>query len=127
MATGTLIDVNTEDGTLLAKIVDETEDTYSIRYLSPIKRKYNGTIMYDYEESPDEIEKGCVSGFYDTCDESVAGYLKIEGGGFIIDGDNSDDEYDPETDNDQESNADDESLCDSDEDESDSEENVQEE
>ena len=120
MAIGTLIDVNTEDGVLLAKIVDETEDTYSIKYLSPIKRKYNDLRVYDYDECTENIEKECVSGFYDTGDEAVAGYTLVEGGGFILNED-SDDDYDPTSDED-EDDSDEESLCDSD---SESEENVE--
>lgn len=122
MAIGTLIDVNTEDGILLAKIVDETEDTYSIKYLSPIKRKYNDLRVYDYEECAEDIEKGCVSGFYDTGDEAVAGYTPVEGGGFILNED-SDDDYDPTSDEDEdEDDSDEESLCES---EAESEENVE--
>lgn len=120
MAIGTLIDVNTEDGILLAKIVDETEDTYSIKYLSPIKRKYNDLRVYDYEECAEDIEKECVSGFYDTGDETVAGYTPVEGGGFILNED-SDDDYDPTSDED-EDDSDEESLCES---EAESEENVE--
>lgn len=119
MVVGTLIDVNTEDGVLLAKVVDETEDTYRIKYLSPIKKRYNDQRIYDYDECTEDIEKECVSGFYDTDDETAAGYLQVEGGGFVLD-EHSDDEYDPTSD--EESESDEESLCESD---SDSEENVE--
>ena len=113
MVIGTLIDVNTEDSVLLAKVVDETEDTYRIKYLSPIKRKYNDLRVYDYEECVEEVDKECVSGFYDTDDEAVAGYTQIEGGGFVLN-EESDDDYDPTSDE-EEDESDEESLCDSEE------------
>ena len=118
MVIGTLIDVNTEDGVLLAKVVDETEDTYSIKYLSPIKKKFNDHRVYDYDECVEEIEKECVSGFYDTGDEYVAGYLKIDGVGFVYE-EQYDDDYEPTSES--ESESDYESLCNSD---SDTEENM---
>ena len=120
MVIGTLIDVNTEDSVLLAKVVDETEDTYRIKYLSPIKRKYNDLRVYDYEECVEEVDKECVSGFYDTDDEAVAGYTRVEGGGFVLN-EESDDDYDPTSDEEEEE-SDEESLCESD---SESEENIE--
>jgi len=83
-----LIDVETTSGTSLAKIIQEKKNTYIVSYMS-----YKKKGLYDYEE-PCEIEKECVSGYYNTDDtESAAGFIKVEGGYNLLD--DSDDDYEP--------------------------------
>ena len=106
----TLIDVETEDGTMLAKIVDVSKNTFSIRYLLPTHRYHIDSQIYDYDDEVDEIDKSCVSGYYDTADESEAGFVMLEQGGFVeMD---SDDEYEP---SESEDESEDESCDESDE------------
>ena len=106
----TLIDVlvcdeNDQEDTLLAKIIDETDTTYKIRYL--VK---SGSGLYRYEKSITEIEKDAVCGFYDTGDERVAGFVEVEGGFQPVE--EADEDYEPsESESDDESE--DESLADS--------------
>ena len=83
-----LVDVQTTSGVSLAKVVQENNNTYTIMYMSP-KNK----IFYDYEPEC-EVEKECISGFYNEDDtEETAGFKKVEGGYILID--DSDDDYEP--------------------------------
>jgi hypothetical protein len=93
-----LVDVETTSGTSLAKIVQENKDTVVVRYLS-----YKKKGLYDYED-PCEIERECISGFYNPEDtESSAGFKKVDGGYILLD--NSDDDYTP-SDSESESDSD---------------------
>jgi hypothetical protein len=102
-----LIDVNTEDGTFLAKVVDEGADTYKVQYLVAKNKE-----LFDYESIVHEIEKECVCGMYDPDDtEEQAGFVRVEGGFIQLD---EDEDYEP-SESDEED--DDESLCDEEEEE----------
>ena len=84
-----LVDVDTIHGTSLAKVIQENKNTYTISYLS-----YKKKGIYDYE-SPCEVEKECISGFYNPEDtETAAGFKKVEGG-FILVEDSEDEDYEP--------------------------------
>jgi hypothetical protein len=111
---GYLIDVHMENGEdTLAKIVDETESTYKVRYLNLVK---DGT-LYRYTKEIFEIEKECVSGFYDDDDtEEAAGFVRVDGGYAPID-DVEDEDYEPSEmeDSDNESDCDDYDTEDEDE------------
>jgi len=65
---------------LVAKIVGETDKTFTVRYLSPTKKLHGDQVIYKYEDTTYEIDKDCVSGYYDSTNEEDAGFLKIEGG-----------------------------------------------
>ena len=74
---------------LVAKIVGETSKTFTVRYLSPTKKLFGDQVIYNYEDSTYEIDKECVSGYYDSTNEEDAGFLKIEGG-WVQENDDSD-------------------------------------
>lgn len=85
-----LVDIETTSGTSLAKIIQENKSTYTISYLS-----YKKKGIYTYE-SPCEVEKECISGFYNPEDtEDVAGFRAVEGGYILVDDDSEDDNYEP--------------------------------
>lgn len=82
-----LVDIETTIGTSLAKIIQENKSTYTISYLS---YKKNG--LYEYEP-PCEVEKECISGFYNPEDtEGTAGFRAVEGGYMLVDDDS---DYEP--------------------------------
>lgn len=105
-----LVDVNTENGISLAKVIQENEKTFTIRYLS-----YRKKGIYNYE-SPCEVEKDCISGFYNPDDtEEAAGFKKVDGG-FVEIEDSEDEEYEPSESDESDSDI---SLVDEDEEEND--------
>ena len=76
----TLVDVNIVDEdnnetSMLAKIVEEGQDTYKVRFMVHVKGD-----LYNYEDEITEIEKDSVSGFYDSTDERDAGFIKTREG-----------------------------------------------
>lgn len=81
-----LIDVLVEldDGkqtTLLARIVAERKDSYTVEYMSPTKKTYDeGRTLYRWEDIYYTIDKESVSGFYDSKNEEDAGMIKVDGG-----------------------------------------------
>jgi hypothetical protein len=94
------IDVLTEEGTILAKVLTHDESTYTIRYLT-FKNGY-----YRYEPSC-EISVESISGFYeDTQTEESLGYTKVGTNKFTLE----DDEYEP---SDEDYSSDSTSLSDS--------------
>ena len=101
-----LVDVNTDDGIFLAKVIKETSDTYYVRYMVSKNKE-----LFDYEVAVNEIEKECVCGVYDPGDtEEQAGFIRVEGGFLQVD---EDGDYEPSDseESDEESLCDDESLC----------------
>ena len=96
-----LVDIETTNGTSLAKIIQENKSTYTISYLT-----YKKKGIYTYE-SPCEVEKECISGFYNPEDtEGAAGFRAVEGGYMVVD-DSEDDDYEPsESDSDSDSDSD---------------------
>jgi len=109
----TLVDVlvedddNGEEDTQLAKIVGETEKTYHLKFLTLRKSG-----LYKYDTDPIEIDKECISGFYDSVDERDAGFCRIEGGYQPVD--DYDDDYEP-SESGSDTESEDESLYDSEE------------
>ena len=84
-----LVDIETTSGTSLAKVIQENKSTYTVSYLSYKKK---GIYVY---ESPCEVEKECIAGFYNPEDtESAAGFHAVEGGYMLVD-DSDDDDYEP--------------------------------
>ena len=70
---GQIISIVFEDESdVIGKIISETETTFIVRYL--IGKEYDDYIVYKYCKNPIEIEKACVSGYYDTCDEEEVGF-----------------------------------------------------
>ena len=102
-----LVEEEEEEVTQLAKIVDETKKTYHLRFLTP-----GVTGLYKYDKEPVEVDKECISGFYDSTDERDAGFVKVEGGYQPMD--EYDDDYEP-SESEDETDSDEESLFDSDE------------
>ena len=100
----TLIDVLVDDDgndiALVAKIVGESNTSYHVKFLC---ERSNG--LYKYDKEPTEIEKECVSGFYDSKDERDAGFVQVENNYFQLI-EEYDEDYDPSTDDE----SDDESL-----------------
>lgn len=84
-----IIDVQCDDDTIqIARIVGETNDTYSVQFLE--KNKYH---MYDFLDTIEVINKESVSGFYDTDDlEKTHLYAKGPNGYELID-DSEDEDY----------------------------------
>ena len=82
----TLVDVLVEldDGTqatLLANIVAERPDSYTVVYMSPTKKIWDdGRALYRWEDDYYTIDKESVSGFYDSTKEEDAGMIKVHGG-----------------------------------------------
>jgi len=71
---------NGEAVDLVAKIESETPKTYTVRYLSPTTKMYGERAIYKYENVTYEVDKECVSGYYDSPDEEDAGFTKVDGG-----------------------------------------------
>ena len=93
----TIVDVLNEldNGTtvdLVAKIVAETPKKFTIRYLSPTKKLHGDLVIYKYEDATYEIDKECVSGYYDSANEEDAGFTKVDGGWVQTE---TDSEYEP--------------------------------
>jgi len=81
----TIVDVlneidNGQTVDLVAKIVGETVGTFTVRYLSPTKKLHGDQVIYKYEDTTYEIDKDCVSGYYDSPNEEDAGFTKIDDG-----------------------------------------------
>ena len=108
----TLVEVQVEldDGTetkMIAKIEKVKETEYVVRYLS---KKPSG--VYNYEVGTFTIDKECVSGFYDSCNEADAGFKRVETG-WVMTGDEDDSDYSPPTTDEDESETDTDSESDS--------------
>ena len=105
----TIVDVLNEIGggrtaDLVAKIVGESQNSFTIRYLSPTKSLHGDKAIYKYEEKTYEVDKECISGYYDSTNEEDAGFIKVDGG--WIQSDNDSDytpSEEPETESDDES------------------------
>ena len=94
----TLVDVLVEldDGTqttLLANIVEEHEDSYTVVYMVPTKKSWDdGRTIYRWEDDYYTIDKESVSGFYDSTNEEDAGYIEVERGWIK---ENTESDYEP--------------------------------
>lgn len=89
------IDVLTDEGTLLAKVIKKTEESYLVQFLV-FKNEY-----YKFEQ-PCFISHESISGFYDvdTTLESL-GYTKISGNKYTLD----ESDYEPDDSEDSESES----------------------
>lgn len=96
---GDIIEVDVEgEGNCIAKVVDKLENgNFMIKYLSPYK---DSEKMYKYEKKCYEIEPEMISVFHETEDLAELGYTQIERNLFEKE---SDSEYDPSTEEDDES------------------------
>lgn len=104
-----IIEVNVEGkGNCIAKIVEKYENgNYMVKYLSPYK---DSEKLYKYEKKCYEVEPDMISIFHEIDDLTELGYTQIERNLFERD---SDSEYDPGTD--EEEDSEDEECVDSDE------------
>ena len=81
-----LIDVLVEldDGTetiMLANIVEESEDSYTVVYMSPTNKSWDdGRTIYRWEDTYYTIDKESVAGFYDSTHEEDADMIEVENG-----------------------------------------------
>jgi hypothetical protein len=97
-----LVDVSTTSGVFLAKVLDESEKMYRLKYLVYKKKGF-----YDYEDSVEEVEKECVCGMYDPDEtEEHAGFVRVPEGGFIKK--DEDEDYEPSSSESEEETSDDE-------------------
>jgi hypothetical protein len=125
-----LIDVliEDEDGEKdyqLARIVSKVDNGFIVQFLSETSRLYEDRMtIFRFDKETAEIDEKSVNGYYDTDDIEKAGYIKINGVGYV-DKDEYDDDYSPtESDEEHYSESDSESisLVDEDEEEEDEEE-----
>jgi hypothetical protein len=81
-----LVDLDNGQSTeVVAKIVEVKQTTYVVKYLSPTKKLFEDrSIIYKYEKERYEIDKECVSGFFDSTNEEDAGFIHLESGGWIL-------------------------------------------
>lgn len=108
--------VETEDdddnNSQLARIIKKTQSGFKVQFLSEIPILYEDRMrVFRFDKHIVEIEEESVSGYYDTSDIEEAGYIKIEGIGYVKSED-YDDDYNPSES--EYSESDSESLYDSD-------------
>ena len=91
---GQLIDVALQNQVIsLAKITEFDGDSkYKVKYMSPTSKRWGDRRIYNYEKEEYEIEKENICGFYDTENEEIVGYEKIDDGFVLCE---SDSEYEP--------------------------------
>lgn len=89
------VDISLENGeTCLAKIVEVKNNSFIVKFLSETSKTYEDCKIYKFDKDKTEIEKECVSGYYDTGDIEATGFTKIEDVGYILK-DDLDDDYEP--------------------------------
>lgn len=90
-----LVDSEGEDGLHLARIIENTLNGFKIQFLVGTSINHEDRMeVFRFEKEISEISEDSVSGYYDTNDIEEAGYIKIEGVGYIRRGD-YDDDYAP--------------------------------
>ena len=113
-----LIDVlinsdNDDDKYQLARIIKKTSSGFKVQFLYETSTLYEDRMsVFRFEKEVTEIEEESVSGYYDTADIEEAGYIKIDGVGYVNKED-YDDDYIP-SESDCGSDSDSESLDESD-------------
>jgi hypothetical protein len=119
----TLVDVlveldNGETAECVAKIVKVSGDTFTVRYLSETTKKHGGGVVYDYEKTTYDIDRASIAGYYETTNESDAGFIELDKGGWVRVGSavESDSDYVP---SDEDTDTDDDSEFEYDDDEND--------
>jgi hypothetical protein len=101
-----LVDVKTDDGVFLAKVIDEDDETYEVRLLTYRK---SGIFRYG---PPLVVEKEHITGFYNPEDtEIAAGFKKTNEGYILLDEESSDDDYTPSSDGEESTSESDEEVC----------------
>lgn len=102
---GELVDVAMENQIIaLAKITHEDGDNFKVKYMSPTSKRWGDRRMYNYEEEEYEITSENICGFYNTENEEIAGYEKVDGG-FVLCESDSDSDYDIESEPESESES----------------------
>lgn len=112
-----LVDILLEDDIImLAKVVEECGKQIKVKYFVPTNKKYEDQQVYNYDDTIEEVDIECVNGYYEKdSDETAAGFVYIQGVGFIRSDDQS--EYDPQSETDSSSDESDSDLEDEEEDE----------
>ena len=103
-----IVDILLEDDVImLAKVVETLENSFKVKYFVQTKKIYGDQKIYDYEDIVNEVDKECVSGYYDENeDESAAGFTHIKGVGFVRNEDDSEYEPDEESEDDEDEDED---------------------
>jgi len=96
---GQLIDVEMENQVVaLAKITGEMEEKFKVKYMSATTKRWGEHRLYNYEKEEYEITEDNICGYYNTSNEEIAGYEKVDGEtGFIICESDSDSDYESES------------------------------
>ena len=91
---------------LLARVIEERDNGYTIVYLSATEEKDHGRTIYRYEDDPYEIDDDFVVEYLD--DEGQAGFKPSEtDAGWIKNVYDSDEDYEPSDEGDSESDDED--------------------
>ena len=103
-----LVDVQTDDGIFLARVLREEDDAYVLKYMVVSNSKKN---EYRYEDVETLVDKSCICGVYDPGDtERDAGFIQV--GERYVPIEDEDEDYEPSESSDSEED-DDVSLVDS--------------
>ncbi|MDA9846987.1 hypothetical protein N9C10_03575 [Flavobacteriaceae bacterium] len=97
---GELVDVAMENQVVaLAKITGkDDENNFKVKYMSATKKRWGDRRLYNYEKEEYEITEDNICGYYNTSNEEIAGYEKVDGApGFVICEPDSDSEYESES------------------------------
>lgn len=89
---------------LLAKIISESGNSFTIRFLSPTEDRDHGCVIYRYEDQTYDIDDDSITEYLGTSDESDVGFRKIEDGFVRYD---SDSDYVPSSEEDEDDDEDD--------------------
>lgn len=93
---------------LLARVENVTAEAYTVRYLSPTKKLYQGQVVYRWDEQTENVPHESISGFYETDDITQAGFVVYDNGTIVKDdGSDTDEDYVPsdEDDDDEDSES----------------------
>ncbi len=82
---------------MMAKIVEEYDYKIEIRYLSETEKRHEEQVVYNFDEEITAITKESITGYYDSTDPDCAGYVLIDGVGYLRRED-LDDDYSPSDD-----------------------------
>ena len=111
----TLVRVWTDVGSdknvsLVARIIETNGPIFTIQFLSPTETKdKHGSTIYKYEDETYQIEDDSITHYLDTSDEIDIGFVAVGDGEWIRTSDESDEDYVPsEEDDDDEDEDDDE-------------------
>ena len=97
----TLVRVWTDVGSdknvsLVARIIETNGPIFTIQFLSPTETTdKHGSTIYKYEDETYQIEDDSITHYLDTSDECDVGFVAVGEGEWIRTGDESDEDYVP--------------------------------